>query len=168
MGDRDSHWKDYREEEFKEFITGLCKLARRNNFSVWVGGQNKAFSVVISADWSKRMISEKPPCHSVGFGVRMAPKRGYRYCYAEDVHGSPSRISLSSYDSVIASTVNGALEFVASKMDFYIKQFGEPDKEAVYFTSRLDKISEKGRQQLIGEIMKMIDWDQGKIEQWSM
>lgn len=166
IGDKNSNWREYREEEFKEFITGLCGLARKNNFAVWVGGQNKPFSVVISAHWLTEVVSEELPMHTVGFGIRMVPRRQYRYCCAENETLSPSCVPLSRYNTVVASTVNEALEFVSNKMEYYVERFGRPDGRAFYHTERLDKFGEKGRRQLMSEIMRTIDWDQGKAEGW--
>lgn len=160
MGDSSSGWRTYREEEFKEFVTSLCKLARRNNFSVWVGGQNRPFSVVVSADWKRRRVSETLPHHSVGFALRMSPKAHYKYCYAEGVYGSPGRVPLEDYTVVVGGTVNEVLEFAAMKMETYVEKFGRPDGRAFYHTVRLDKIGEKNAPAIVAEIMKMIDWDQ--------
>ena len=162
MGHRGSNWRAFREDEFKGFITELCKFARRFNFSVWVGGTNRQFSVVISAYWKEKAVFRERPFSGIGFGIRLDPNKGYQYSYAENAYCSPSALPLARFDRVIGATTDEALEFAVSRMKALVEQHGIPTRKAYYHTMRLDKISEKNRYNLVADIMKQIDWDQGR------
>lgn len=94
----------------------------------------------------------------------MDPKRHYRYTYAPEVTGSPTRVPISCFGEVIGNTADEALEFAVMKMRALVEVHGTPTERPYYHTERLDKISEKNRSNLIANLMKQIDWDQGKYE----
>lgn len=98
------------------------------------------------------------------FGLRLDPSKNYRYSYSANAYGSPSRVSLKSFDTVIGTTVNEALEFAASEMSKRIDSFGIPNQKAFYYTERLDKFNEKNRMQLIERFLATLDWDQGRFD----
>lgn len=134
------------------------------NYSVWVGGQNRPFAVIISADWSECKVSDDLPYTVHSFGMRMDPNKNYKYSFSPHAYGSPSRVPLDSFDTVIGGTINEALEFVSSEIDRYVSSFGKPDGEAYYYTERLDKLSKKNRLALTKEFLATTDWDQGRFD----
>lgn len=166
VGNKESAWRDFREEEFKKFITELCRFARQFNFSVWVGGTKRPFSVALYASWSEKMGGYRRLCKHEGFAIRMDPKRGYRYTYADRSFSTPALIPLNDFREIIGDTIDEALEFVVSKMKAAIEEYGIPTDDPKYYTERLDKISAKSRPNLIKDIMKQLDWDQGRFSAW--
>lgn len=41
---RGNNWKDFRDKEFENVITRICRIAKENRFSVWVGKSKNPYS----------------------------------------------------------------------------------------------------------------------------
>lgn len=48
-----SNWQEFRDREFSELITRVCKIGREYNFNVWVGRSGNPYSFVING-WISR------------------------------------------------------------------------------------------------------------------
>ena len=145
-----SDWRDYRESEFKELVTALCKITEERNFSIYTGGSARPFSVAISSPSFKNRM---------GFCIRMDPKKGYRYMCSEGDE-NPNHVPLSSFDRYAGSTVNEALEFVCSRLDSYEKEFGRPVGKRFAQTTRMDRLMGDWPVELTRTMLRQVDWNQ--------
>lgn len=159
---RDPAWREFREIEFKRFITSLCSSARRRRFSVWTGGSGDPCSVAVSAGWDDVSLPEdaRLGCHFEAFCIRMDPKRGYCYMLAEKGDYRPGKIPLSAYTTPIGRTANEAAESAAALMDRAIDRFGPPTAEPQYTTSRLYRMDDELLSKTMALIIEQTDWDQ--------
>lgn len=160
---RNPRWKEFRDIEFQEFITRLCVIARKKNFSIWVGGTSRPYAVAISAKWSEPKGEYIHIREYVDMGIRMDPKNQYRYFYAQDAYSPPRHIPLKNFDTLIGATSNEAIEFVSGKMDEYTEMFGIPDSDTHYYTERFDRMRHFDTGLLMKTLIEQTDWDQGKI-----
>lgn len=148
---KDSNWKSFRESEFQELITALCKITREMNFSIWVSGKAKPFSFAISTSSSKGKLA---------FCIRMDPKQNYRYMCAENGSYNTIRVPISDFILYVGTTVNEVSEYVYSKLDDYVSRFGYPDEERIEFTERLDKYRGENARLLYLDMQKKTNWNQ--------
>lgn len=159
---RDPAWREFRETEFKRFITSLCASARRRRFSVWTGDSKDPFSVAVSAWWgaarSASGASESP--HVEAFCIRMDPKSGYRYMLAEKGDYRPGKVARSAYATPIGSTPNEATEHAVTIMDHAIARRGLPTGEPSYETVRFYRLKDDLPSKMMSFFMQQTDWDQ--------
>lgn len=147
------NWKEFRDKEFEQLITSICKIARQFNFNVWVGGSQNPYSFLISGRHSREIL--------LSITVRMVPSKGYRYLAADTEEWNPNRVSKSGYQVEIGSTVNEVEEYIYRRIQKFVELYGKPDGEIFLNTER--KLDFGVAIQGIIEIMRKTNWDQEAI-----
>lgn len=144
-----SNWQEFRDREFSELITRVCKIGREYNFNVWVGRSGNPYSFVING-WISR---EK----KLAVSVRMNPAKSYRYMATDTNEWNPNNISKKEYQTEIGSTVNEVEEYLCRRMQDFVAQYGKPTKEPYFFTEK--KPDMENALERIMEVLKSNNWD---------
>lgn len=147
---RGSNWQEFRDKEFTDIITRVYRIAKENNFSVWVGRSKNPYSFNISG-WISREAS-------LSLSIRMVPNNSYKYMAADTEEWNPQNVDKKSYKEEIGSTVNEVEEYICRKIQNFVRVNGKPIGEAHYFTEKSMGTDEKFRIML--EAIKSMDWNQ--------
>ena len=145
-----NNWKKFRDDEFQNVITRVCKIAKENHFSVWVGRTKNPYSFNVYG-WIDR---EK----SLSISVRMVPANSYKYMIAETCEWNPQNVDKKEYSIEIGSTVNEVEEYISNRIRSFVQINGKPTLETSYFTKKAMSVDESVAIML--EAMKAMDWNQ--------
>lgn len=151
---KNSKWQDFRDIEYEQVITRVCKIARLFNFNVWVGRSQNPYSFLVSG-WISRETN-------LSITVRMVPSKGYRYFAADTDEWNPNRVSKSCYKTEIGSTVNEVEEYICQRVQQFVEVWGKPKGENHIFTDKTMKL--ETTLESIFEILKKTNWDQGVFD----
>lgn len=150
---KNSNWKEFRDKEFEQLVTGICKIARLYNFSVWVGGSQNPYSFLISGRHSREL--------ELSITVRMVPSKGYRYLAADTKEWNPNRVNKNDYRIEIGNTVNEVEEYICSRVQQFVNTYGMPVGKISLFTEK--KLDFATTLEGIFSVLKKNDWDQEGI-----
>jgi len=143
------NWKKFRDEEFGNLITRICKIAKENNFGVWVGTSKNPYSFNINAWISKEA--------SLSVSIRMVPKNSYKYMATDTREWNPQNVAKSEYTIEVGSTVNEVEEYISYRIQEFVKLNGKPKNKAHYFTYK--SFGQEGKVQMMLEVARRMDWN---------
>lgn len=146
---RGSNWQEFRDKEFENVITGVYRIAKDNNFSMWVGRSRNPYSFNISG-WISR---GKSLCIS----IRMVPNNTYKYMAADTQECNPGNVDKNAYLEYVGSTVNEVEEYVYNRIRDFVRINGNPIGEPYYFTEKAMGFDKKV--QIMMEAIKSMDWN---------
>lgn len=145
-----NEWKKYRDSEFEQLVTGACKIAKKFNWSVWVGRSKSPYSICFSM-YNKTNGTK-------AFSIRMVPNHNYRYSAAETSEINPSNIPLKDYKTDIGYRLNEVEEYIWNRMEQTVSAYGESQEKPVFFTEKYVNTN-----QMVGlakEMIRKTNWNQ--------
>ncbi|MBP3618911.1 MAG: toll/interleukin-1 receptor domain-containing protein [Lachnospiraceae bacterium] len=149
---RGSNWKNFRDKEFESVITGIYRIAKENNFSMWVGGTKNPYSFNVNGWINKEM--------SLYISVRMAPDNGYKYMAANTREINPQNVGKENYIKEIGCTINEVEEYIYNEIKAFVEANGKPVEKTYYFTEKSMSIDKKIK--IMVDAVKSMDWNQDK------
>lgn len=145
-----SSWKEFRDKEFQNIITRVCKVAKENNFSVWVGRSKNPYSFNVSG-WISREAS-------LSISIRMVPNNSYKYMVADTEEWNPQNVHKKEYKEEIGSTVNEVEEYVCRRIKEFVNINGKPQDHQFYFTEK--SLGRDEKVEIMMNAIKSMDWNQ--------
>jgi len=144
-----SNWQEFRDKEFENVITRICKIAKENKFNVWVGRRKNPYSFNVSGWISNDVL--------LSISVRMVPNRNYKYMATDTEEINPQNVDKKEYLEVIGSTLNEVEEYIYNRIYDFVTLNGKPTQEPFYFTEKSMSVDKKVG--VMVEAMKTMDWN---------